>query len=240
MSCERLPKRPVHLQLRDAIAQRIAAGEWDAGKPLPSESALAREFGVSCRTVRTALDVLERERAVVRSQGGDTFVADRHATRQFGAEGEDFTVSPNVESVVLVEAWADEAERVRLCLQPIDRVFRIHRTCASNGKAFMAERASVPAALFPGLTEKAFLAHRIVDLAKAHGVRLGIARERVSIGIASAPAAEALGLEEGARVLVLDRVVMTLDGRLAEWRVAECNLTEEHVSALSRTGGNAS
>jgi GntR family transcriptional regulator len=238
MSFERLPKRPIHLQLRDAIAQRIAAGEWDADTPLPSESALAREFGVSCCTVRTALDALERERAVVRRQGGGTFVADHHSTRRIGHECENFTIPPDMESVVLVEAWADEAERVRLCLRPTDRVYRIHRTCASNGKAFMAERISLPAALFPDLTERGFLAHRIVALAKAYSVRLGMAQERVSIGTASAAAAGALGLGEGWRVLVLDRVVMTSDGRPAEWRVAECNLTEEHLSALSRAAGN--
>ena len=40
---------------------------------------------------------------------------------------------------------------------------------------------------------------------------------------ATGAVAEQLGMPEGAPVLVLDRVVYTIDGRPVEWRVGQCN-----------------
>jgi regulatory GntR family protein len=60
------PSRPPHLLVRDAMVSRIAAGEWKPNAPIPSESDLAREFGVSPETVREALDIMEGERLLRR------------------------------------------------------------------------------------------------------------------------------------------------------------------------------
>lgn len=235
MSSERASNRPAHLRLRDALAQRIAAGEWGAGKLLPSESALAREFRVSCSTVRAALDILECERVVMRKRGHGTFVADADCSKPSSGAGrgeQTLRLSGKMVPGGLTEGLADRAERARLRLLSSDRVYRIHRLRIAKGKPVMAETVSLPAALFPGLAERAALANRIVDLAKAYGLRLGQAQERISISIASPVAAAALGLGEGSSVLVLDRVVLTRDGCPAEWRVAECVLTPENGSAI--------
>jgi hypothetical protein len=48
-------------QVRDAMASRIAMGEWKPNTAIPKESDLAREFGVSPETVREALDFMEAE-----------------------------------------------------------------------------------------------------------------------------------------------------------------------------------
>ena len=64
-------------------------------------------------------------------------------------------------------------------------------------------------------------------------------RNRQRRWLRARPVAEVLDIEEGSLVLVLDRVVTTRDGRPAEWRVAECNLTRQHLSAMSKGGGSA-
>ncbi len=241
MSSERFSKGPAHLRVRDLLAQKIAAGEWDAGKELPSASVLARQLGVSCRTIRSALELLERECAVVRKLGGGTFVAagdvDQRTIR-IGDPGSDSSEASEIHLGTLVEGWADEAECARLDLRASDRVYRIRRTRYAMGMLFMAERTTLMAALFPGLADRAFPAHGILDLARLYGFRLGIAREQASIGIASAAAVEMLGFEEGSLVLVLDRVVTTRDGRPVEWRIGECSLTEQHLSGIAGRGGS--
>ena len=68
--------QPLYLQLRDALAERIARGEWKPGTVLPAEGNLARELGVSTGTVRKALDLLESEHLLSRRQGRGTFVID--------------------------------------------------------------------------------------------------------------------------------------------------------------------
>ena len=65
----RFSTRPLYLQLRDALAERIAHGEWKPGTAIPNESDLAREFGVSSGTMRKALDMMEAEHLLTRRQG---------------------------------------------------------------------------------------------------------------------------------------------------------------------------
>ena len=43
----RFAKHPLYLQVRDAMAERIAAGEWKPSATIPNEGDLAREFGVA-------------------------------------------------------------------------------------------------------------------------------------------------------------------------------------------------
>ena len=73
----RFSTKPLYLQLRDALAERIASGEWKPGTAIPNESDLAREFGVSAGTMRKALDLMEAEHLLTRRQGRGTFVNDQ-------------------------------------------------------------------------------------------------------------------------------------------------------------------
>jgi GntR family transcriptional regulator len=241
MSSQRFFKGLACLRVRDLLAQKIAAGEWDAGKELPSESVLAHQFGVSCGTVRSALDLLERECTIVRKYGQIFVAADDSDHREIRVrphEACDAGAPSEVESTPVTEGWPDETECVRLHLRSTDRVFRTWRVHFAMGVPFMAERTTLAAALFPGLADSAFPPHGILGLARMRGIALGAAHEHASIAAASAEAREVLGIEEGSLVLVLDRVVTISDGRPAEWRVAECNLTRQHLSAMSKGGGS--
>jgi regulatory GntR family protein len=60
---------PVTKHVRNVMASRIASGEWKPNAPIPSESYLAREIGVSAETMRKALEIMEREGLLVRRPG---------------------------------------------------------------------------------------------------------------------------------------------------------------------------
>ena len=66
---------PLYAQIKDSILSRIVAGEWSPGSFLPSEMALAEEYGVSQGTLRKALNELTLEKRLVRYQGKGTAVA---------------------------------------------------------------------------------------------------------------------------------------------------------------------
>ncbi len=95
----------------------------------------------------------------------------------------------------------------------------------------MVENATVPITMFPCLDEKAEVASRIMVLAQQYGVLLGKAEERVSIGQAAQTVADTLGIPPGTPVMVLDRVVQSLDGRPVEWRVGWCHLADKYYQA---------
>lgn len=62
-------------QIADELRARVAAGEYAAGRLMPSESEMSAEFGVSRVTVRKALELLRDDGLVDARQGFGWFVA---------------------------------------------------------------------------------------------------------------------------------------------------------------------
>ncbi len=232
----RFSTRPLYLQVRDALASRIAMGEWKPNAAIPNEGDLAREFGVSSGTMRKALDLMEGERLLTRRQGRGTFVNDQSsdelAVRYSNirtADGEHITGEIKVLSITQASANAGECARLRLRSE--DRVWRIQRLRLDKGEPFMVEEVAMPAALFPDLDEQKDLPARIVVLAQQYGILLGKGEERVSIGAASASVAETLGIKVGAPILTLDRLVYDLGGKAVEWRLGMGNFSGKYYLA---------
>jgi GntR family transcriptional regulator len=232
--------RPLYLQLRDAMAERVAAGEWQPGTSIPNEGDLAREFGVSAGTMRKALDLLEDEHLLTRRQGRGTFVNDQSseelAVRFCNVRMADGDRIPSrFKDVEITEQRADEMERTRLQLGPGDHVWRVRRIrIDKDDRPFMVEALSLPAALFPELAAMEKSLPHLAVLAQKYGILLGKAEERVSIETATEPVAKALRIAAGSPIFVLDRVVSALDRRPIEWRIGRCHLAEGHYLAEMR------
>ncbi|MBX3587068.1 MAG: histidine utilization repressor [Ramlibacter sp.] len=69
---------PAYEQVKAFIKGHISSGHWKPGDPVPSESALMTQFGVSRMTVNRALRELAAEGMVTRVQGSGTRVAQLH------------------------------------------------------------------------------------------------------------------------------------------------------------------
>jgi GntR family transcriptional regulator len=236
MSRNILSSRSLYLQVRDALADRIIEGVWKPGQAITNESDLAREFGVSPGTMRKALDLLEGEHLVTRRQGRGTFINDQTSdelalrfTNIRMPNGDRLDGEVKSPRVTTGKASKEECDRLRLSAD--DMVYRIGRVRLKDDRAFMFEGACVPAALFPALEEMNAVTHHIASLAQKYGILLGKAEERISIGTTSVEVATALKMAPGGPVMVLDRIVRSIDGRPVEWRVAWCNPTENYYLA---------
>ena len=64
-------------QINHIIRSRIQQGVYRAGCRLPSETALAVEFGVSRSSVRNGMDSLVNEGVIIRRHGDGTYVNKR-------------------------------------------------------------------------------------------------------------------------------------------------------------------
>ncbi len=224
--------RPLYLQVRDLLVGRIAAGEWKPGSALPNEVDLSRDLNVSPGTVRRALEQMENDHIIYRRQGRGTFVADQTSeelairyTNIRTSTG--VRISGHVSGTSVIRAQANELEQRRLRLRPQTFIYRIHRVRYHDRQPFMVEDVSLPETLFPGLAEQADVPHRITLLAQQFGLLLGRGEEQVRIGSADADTAKELRVAEKTPILELDRVVYTLDGKPAEWRLAKCHFTEQ-------------
>ena len=197
LAASRLVNRPLYLQVRDALIERIGKGDWKPGMAIPNEVDLAREFGISSGTMRKALDLLETERVFSRKQGRGTFVNDHSSTsfasRFWRISASDGTpMTGDTKTIEIVEAPATEEEGRRLRLAHPSNVYRVHRERLQGDRPFMIEEASLPAALFPGLLERTGIEHNVVALAQVYGILLGKAEERISVGAAPAAIADTL------------------------------------------------
>ncbi|MBF23117.1 MAG: histidine utilization repressor [Pusillimonas sp.] len=69
--------QPLYQQIKDYLLKEIQDGRWKEGEVIPSENALARQFGASRMTVNRAVRELTAESVLKRIQGSGTYVAHR-------------------------------------------------------------------------------------------------------------------------------------------------------------------
>ena len=123
--------------------------------------------------------------------------------------------------IVLITQNTDTAnavERTKLALKaPGARVLRLTRLRHDDQALPVAlEEVVLPLDHFPSLTADV---SEITELAGCYGLSLGRASEQVSIVPATKDVAARLGIAVGAKVMKLDRIAETDDGKPIEWRV---------------------
>jgi GntR family transcriptional regulator len=233
-------KRPLYLAVRDGLLQRIQSGSWAPGQLIPSEGAIAREFGVSPGTARMGVAALATENVVVRHQGLGTFVYEHTSEDElsrffclFDAKRERISVSGRNSRPV--RAAASRAECRELQVPKGSEVLRISWVRARSGSPFLLERISLPEALFPGLGEREKLPDTLYELyQRSYGVLVLKVEERLTAVAADGRAAKALGIVAGTPLLRIERVAMAWAGRPVEWRVSLCHLAGAHYLARLR------
>jgi len=233
---QKFSRRPLYLQVRDLLVQRIAQGEWKPGSMLPSEDELARQLGVSMGTMRKALDGLEEERLVVRRQGRGTSVVDQASDAMLNrfdsiTDESGKLIGSEIELLRQVVRHADAAEQKRLQLAPTETVLHVVRLRGDQGRPLMYEEASVALSRLPGFDAADAGSRHLLAVAQKCGVHLASAEEEVRLTQAPPTVATHLGLEPGTALLQLDRVVVTDEGQPVEWRVALCHLPESAAYA---------
>lgn len=231
-------KRPLYLQVRDELANRIADGIWKAGASIPNEFELSNELGVSLGTVRKALDLMESEKILSRQQGRGTFVID-HNTGIMAARFSAFVDNEKQkldEQIYVLKSMVDSpcAEVLEhLDASPSDDIYRCQRLHTCNQHPFMWEESVIVLRRWPNLRQNVGY-ERITTLAQENGIILSHATESVHPIIADEAMCSQLGVERNAPILRLDRTVYSDRGVRLEWRNAyatvrniayACNLT---------------
>jgi len=228
--------QPLYEQVRARLVEAISAGRWRPGEPLPSEAALAHAHGVAIGTIRKAVDALVAEQVLARHQGKGTYVTEHDGSRLlfhfFHIVGRDGHKSyPEVRTLSFRRDRADAESAKALGIAPHDKVVRIRNVLALDGAARIVDDITLPAQLFPGLTEKIFLArgNTIYHLYQSrYGINVLRADERLRAVLANADDARLLGVAAGAPLLEIRRVALTFRDRPVELRVSRVN-TSAHV-----------
>ena len=229
--------RPLYLQIRDLLVERLDASEWRPGDAIPSELELAARFDVSQGTVRKAIDALAADNLLVRRQGKGTFVAthteESHSLFRFlrvrRNDGVDEYPGSRLVDVRRARASAEAARA--LALKTGDPVIVLRRVLEYDGEPAVLDEIVVSAALFKGLTRARVAAYggSMYSLFETQfGVRIVRAREKLRAVAADATSAPLLHVEPGHPLLAVERVTYTYADRAVEWRRGLCVTRKHH------------
>jgi GntR family transcriptional regulator len=234
---------PLYRAVKRALLGAVEAGTFEPGAALPSETELARAFGVSIGTLRKAVDELGAEHIVVRRQGRGTFVATHNEGRFlfqfFHIERSDgLREHPQVDLVSFERSRADEVAAAALQMPVGDPVIEIGNRLRLQGRAVVHDRIVLRASLFKGLTERR-LGDRSGTLYQMYQSAFGItvvrAIERAAAGAAPAETSRLLGLAPGVPVMHVHRTALTFGDRPVEYRHSIVDTTHHvYVNLLAR------
>ena len=231
--------KPLYLQIKDVLVERLAAGEWSPGGAIPSELELAAQYGVSHGTVRKAIDALADDNLVVRRQGKGTFVTthteEAQSTYRFlRMRADDGHDEYPVSRVLDVKRGRVGAEIARLLeIRPGDSVVMIRRVLEWRERPVVLDEVTLPAALFRGLTRAKLVAYpgsMYGFFESQFGVRMLNANERLKAIAADGAAATALHVPPGTPLLAVERVAFTYGGRPVEFRLGLCATADHHYA----------
>ncbi len=220
--------RPLHEQVRARLVDGISKGDWKPGEAIPSEGELARAFGVAIGTIRKAVDGLVAQQALVRRQGKGTFVAAHDGQRLmfhfFHIVGRDGSKAyPEVRTIAFHRERAGAPAAAALGAAAFDKVIRIRNVLSLGGRSAIVDDITLPAQLFPGLSEKIFRArdNTIYHLYQSrYGINVLRTDERLRAVLAAGEDAKLLGVGEGSPLLEIRRVALTFRDRPVELRVS--------------------
>jgi GntR family transcriptional regulator len=212
-------RTPLHLAVRNAIAQDIAAGLSAPGDRLPSERDLCERLNVSRLTLRKALKALVDDGLLESVPGRGWFVAGGPISEPANvllsfsdmARARGLTPSATVLSAEVRSAGLDEAEV--LMVAPGSELFEIRRLRRLDGAATSIDHSRIPLSIAPGLPDVDFGVESLYSVLRTHGVEPARAAAVVEAVPADAEHARILEVDIGTPLLSLSQVTYAQDGR---------------------------
>ncbi len=220
--------KPLYVQVKDKLKQRLIDGTWLPGQMIPSEMDLAREIGVSQGTVRKALDAITAENLLVRRQGRGTYVAEpedsRILFRYFRLQPKTGKPSfPQSHVSSCIRTQADRLEIEALAIPAKSDVWRIGRERHISKKPLLVETLSLPAERFAGFEALDAIPNNVYRLySDRWGITIARAAERLTAIAADRGDARILGCETGTPLLRIERIAYDLEDTPVELRVSRC------------------
>ena len=258
MNLDRESPTPLHIQLKNAIADLVARGGLGPGSRLPSERQLCDEYGVSRATVREAFRELDRAGLIRTIAGRGTFVTRPPSALNVKVSLAGFSVDLRREGATpsrrlldagLVVAPPPEIART-LGMAPGDEMVRIERLRLVNNIPLGIHTVYLNHRLCPGILHHNLAEESLLRLLQdKYGLTIARADEEVYAALATEREAALLNLPRPGAVLRIERTDFEENGRAVEfsqttycgdwYRVSMKVETREHERPAAENGVSA-
>jgi GntR family transcriptional regulator len=213
---DRSSPTPLHVQLEEAIKDRIANEEWRANARIPSENELSATYGLSRMTARAVITRLAHQGLVYRVPGKGTFVAEpkiaNKAHLPIGIQRQLDDMGMSSKTILLGFSKVEAPGRVRkeLQLDEGEMVYRIERLRTLSGEPLSIHLSYIPVEQCPGLDNKDLESVQLRDVLETD-YRLKPSRvvESVETALASERDAQLLQVKAGFTLLQLQETNFT-------------------------------
>lgn len=220
-----------YAEVAELLKDEVHRGTWAPRQAIPSESELAKNFGVALGTMRKALDLLVEQGVIERVQGKGTYVrgplVGSSMLRFFRFEGG--KPSSKVLSVERIAADATIAAALNIEVSaPVLEIKRIRSLITP----YLSEKIYLDAQRFSGLEtvdwEDCELLYPIYQ--QYCGQVVNRAVDTISFGWMNAEDAKNLVQHEGAAAVIVRRVAYAMNGDVLEVRFTKGNALEFNYS----------
>ncbi len=215
---------PLYYQIETILRKKILSGELPPLSLLPSEEALAEEYGVSRITVRQALTLLEQDGLLLRHRGKGTFVSEKARSVQpqkltgFIEDLIMMGVKTKTKVLELGLIEAPENIRVQLKLDPSSQVFQVKKIREVDKSPFSYVLNYFPPDIGKGIRKDDLIAKPALTILEEDlGIKVSGAIQTIEATVADAEVATLLGARVGEPLLKAERAVFDMSKRPVEY-----------------------
>jgi GntR family transcriptional regulator len=225
---DRTSPLPLHVQVKQALTDRMVGRTWKPGDLVPGDLELCRQLGVSRTTIRQALTELAHEGWVVRERGRGTFVAPPKLTERAFERLSGFFEDmadlghPPLSRVLRQEVRpADDHVAARLNIRRGAPVVEIERLRFVEEEPVVLTTTFLPQALVPGLENADLTQRSLYEFLETEcGLSLAPGQRTIEAVAAEERTARLLGVRKGAPLVYLQSISFLEDGRPLEYYLA--------------------
>jgi len=213
--------KPLYLQLKDILVDRMESGDLAPGDTLPAERTLGEMYDISRVTVRKCINELVREGYLIRSHGKKTAVAqrkvDHHLGRLVGSVEEFLSTEGDLATIrVIHKAFENAPISVRKHLKIDDlknsQVYAFTRAIIKNDEPIAVNYSFVPYDIGKIVDSLDLTSAKVFVCLENSGYNLSYGEQEITSAICNKEEAGLLDYEVGQPVLVIRRTTYLDNG----------------------------
>lgn len=240
------PSLPLFLRVANELKDRLAAGHYPIGIPMPGERALAEELQVARITIRSALQRLKEEGLVTRLRGVGTMpVKDvsnlPHTKLQTGLLESIISFGQRSRTRLVYYGYERASENIAKALQinPDVRILKIIRVRSVKRIPFQCTEVYLPEDIAKLISRDELSDVPVLSLIEKAGVRFARGEQELKAVHPQENEAALLKIDSNTPVLRVKRIVFDDKNRPIQYLIGHYSSSHyQYMMSMNRSGGN--